>query len=129
MKQLSPRATTGESICAATTDRSSSRARGSQTSPHTTAKTQHSRINKPIRKFYFLKKELSKCQSPLPKMLKTNKKPQLWFSCYEKAFVLTAGLPGMSQEYFLRRQLPVALQKVLVRERVPTCEKADVSGF
>ena len=60
-------------------------------------------------------------------MSKTNKKPQLWFSCYEKTFVLTAGLPGKSQEFVLRRQLPVALKKVQVRERVPTCENADVS--
>ena len=60
-------------------------------------------------------------------MLKTNKKPQLWFSCYEKAFVFTTGLPGKSQELFLRCQLPVALQKVQVWERVPTCANADVS--
>ena len=60
-------------------------------------------------------------------MLKTNKKPQLWFSCYEKAFVFTTGMPGKSQEFFLRCQLPVALQKVQVWERVPTCENTDVS--
>lgn len=55
-------------------------------------------------------------------MLKTNKKPQLWFSCYEKAFVLTLDCPGTSQEYFLRRQLPVALQKLLVQEGFPLWE-------